>query len=82
LQSQRFSDIFERAHEWQEIRLAEGGLRGEFNSCFCKFIMYNACGFSEKAETKITAENPDPIAEMIRNAMGKSADMMETINFL
>src|SRR5208337_5317700 len=44
--NQKFSETFKRAKEWQEVRLAEGGLVNEFNAGFCKFVMGNACGWS------------------------------------
>ena len=54
--NEKFSDTLARAREWQEIRLAEGGLTNEFNGNFCKFVMVNACGFVEKTEQKITGD--------------------------
>jgi hypothetical protein len=52
----KFSETMTRAREFQEIRLVEGGLKNEFNSNFCKFVMYNACGWVDKQETKVSGD--------------------------
>lgn len=54
--SEKFSLALSYVKEWQEVRLAEGGLLGEFNSGFCKFIMGNICaGFKETAPIQINS---------------------------
>ena len=70
--SERFSETLARAREWQEIRLAEGGLTNEFNGNFCKFVMYNACGWSDKMEQKISGDAVSPLAFILQSIDGQS----------
>jgi hypothetical protein len=74
--NQRFSETLARAREWQEIRLAEGGLTNEFNSNFCKFVMGNACGWSDKTESKITGDAANPLAFILKNIDGTSRGLL------
>ncbi len=74
--NKRFADTFERAKEWQEIRLAEGGLTEEFNGGFCKFVMGNACGWSEKNETKISGDATNPLSFIVSDISGNSRDFV------
>ncbi len=53
-QNDKFSEVYRKAQAWQEVRLAEGGLTNEFNSGFCKFVMSNVCGWTDKQENKET----------------------------
>jgi hypothetical protein len=73
--NKRFAETLAMAREWQEIKLAEGGLRGEFNAHFCKFVMYNACGWSDKPEVKPSEEN-SLIALLLKEASNKSKDLI------
>jgi hypothetical protein len=73
--NQKFSETLVIAREWQEIRLAEGGLKGEFNAHFCKFVMNNACGWSDKPEVKVSEES-SLMALLIKEASGKSGDLV------
>jgi len=74
--NQRFADTFMRVKEWQEIRLAEGGLKEEFNGGFCKFVMHNACGWSDKQETKLTGDAQNPLAFVLAENDGSSKDLV------
>jgi hypothetical protein len=75
-QNKRFSETLLRAREWQEIRLAEGGLKNEFNSNFCKFVMYNACGWVDKQETKVSGDAVNPLAFIIQNVDGTTKELV------
>ncbi len=75
--NQRFSETLARAREWQEIRLAEGGLTNEFNAGFCKFVMGNACGWSDKTESKITGDATNPFACILNVIDGNTKDLIK-----
>lgn len=74
---QRFSETLARAREWQEIRLAEGGLMGEFNGNFCKFVMGNACGWTDRTETKVSGDAANPLAFLLKKVDGESKDLVD-----
>lgn len=74
--SERFSEVLEKAREWQEIRLAEGGLRNEFNGNFCKFVMANTCGWTEKVDSKISGDATHPLAFLMQKADGETKDLV------
>jgi len=73
----RFSLTFARAREWQEMRLAEGGLMGEFNEDFCKFVMANACGWSDKTQITLSGNADNPLAFILKNIDGKSREIVD-----
>ena len=73
----RFSATLLRAREWQEIRLAEGGLTNEFNSNFCKFVMGNACGWSDRQESKIIGDPQNPLACILNAVDGSTKKLVE-----
>lgn len=75
--NKKFSVTFNRAREWQEIRLAEGGLTSEFNGGFCKFVMGNACGWHDKSETKITGDLKDALSFALNNVEGKTKKLVK-----
>jgi len=74
--NQRFSETLARAREWQEIRLAEGGLRNEFNSGFCKFVMGNACGWTDRTETKLSGDSVNPLAFILKSVDGTTKELI------
>ena len=75
-QNVKFSETLARAREWQEIRLVEGGLTNEFNGSFCKFVMGNACGWTDRTETKLSGDAVNPLAFVLQNVDGKSKDLI------
>jgi hypothetical protein len=75
--NQRFSEALETAKEWQECRLVIGGLKGEFNAGFCKFVMGRLFGWAEKSETKVIAEDPNSLAYMLKMIDGKTKELVE-----
>ena len=75
--NQKFSDVLERAHEWQETRLVEGGLKNEFNGAFCKFVMGNTCGWvAERTETKLSGSATDPFACVLNIVDGFTKELI------
>lgn len=72
----KFSEVYKRAKEWQECRLAEGGLLEEFNSGFCKFVMGNVCGWTDRQETKLSGDAQNPLLFLIQKADGESKDLV------
>ena len=75
--NQRFSETLSKAREWQEIRLAEGGLTNEFNAGFTKFVMGNICGWADRTETKLSGDAANPLQFLLEVADGKSKELIE-----
>lgn len=65
--NRRFKDTLERAREWQEIKLVEGGLLDEFNANLTKFVLINNHGWAEKTETKLSGDAEHPLAFFLPN---------------
>ena len=76
-QNKRFSEVYLRAKEWQEIRLAEGGLTSEFNSGFCKFVMGNVCGWVDKVETKVSGDPLNPLGFILDSVNGNTKELVK-----
>ena len=74
--NQRFADTYAKAKEWQEVRLAEGGMREEINPGFTKFVMYNVCGWADKAETKVSGDAANPLSILLSNFSDTSKDLV------
>lgn len=74
--SEKFSETLDRAREWQEIRLVEGGLANEFNASICKFVLGNACGWSDKQETKMSGDSSNPLQFLLEKADGASKELV------
>lgn len=72
----RFSETLAKAREWQEIRLAEGGLTNEFNPGFCKFVMGNICGWSDKQETKLSGDAANPLKFLLEKIDGEGKEFV------
>lgn len=74
--NERFSDILARAKEWQEIRLAEGGLTEEFNAGFTKFVMGNVCGWTDRTETKLSGDAANPLGCILKMIDGTTKELV------
>lgn len=75
-QNERFSGVYAMAKAWQECRLAEGGLTNEFNGGFCKFVMGNCHGWSDKVESKISGDLNNPLHFILNNVSDTSKDLV------
>lgn len=75
-QSEKFSEVYKKAKEWQEIRLAEGGLTSEFNGGFCKFVMANICGWAERQETKVSGDALNPLAFLMKESNQSTKELV------
>jgi hypothetical protein len=75
--NKRFAEVYAFAKEWQEIRLAEGGLTGEFNGGFCKFVMGNVCGWTDRTETKVSGDAQNPLSFILEQVSGTSKDLID-----
>lgn len=76
-QNERFACVYAKAQAWQECRLAEGGLTNEFNGSFCKFVMSNTCGWTDRQEQKISGDAANPLAFLLQKADGSSKDLVD-----
>jgi hypothetical protein len=54
--NKKFSSIYSRAKQMQEIRLLNGGLSGKFKEQMTKFVLVNHHNYAEKSETKVNQE--------------------------
>lgn len=75
-ENERFSCVYAKAQAWQETRLAEGGLTSEFNSGFCKFVMGNVCGWTDRTETKLSGDATSPLAFILQNVNGTTKELV------
>lgn len=75
-QNEKFSGVYARAKVWQEVKLAEGGLTGNFNGSFCKFVMGNVCGWVDKVENKLSGDVVNPLAFLLQKADGESKGLV------
>lgn len=74
--NKRFFRAYKRLHDWQEIKLGEGGLTKAFDSNFSKFLLIANCGYSDKGNSE--NEETNAFVEGMRAGMGKSANMMKS----
>jgi DNA-packaging protein gp3 len=74
--NEKFAETYKKAKEWQEMKLAEGGLTNEFNAGFTKFVMGNICGWTEKTESKISGDALNPFVVFMNNLSGESKDLV------
>ena len=77
-QNERFSVVYRFAQEWQEMRLAEGGLTREFDAGFTKFVMAKVCGWREEKNVNITS-NGNPLPDWAKQAEGQSKDLVNEL---
>lgn len=73
--NERFSEALNRAHEWQEIKLAEGGLTAEFNPGFTKFVLARTHGWTDQTMVKHTVDENAP--EWLIKATNNSKDLVK-----
>jgi len=71
----KFSRILKIVHEWQEVKLVEGGLSSVFNPGFTKFVLGNVCGWTEKQQVSGDAANP--LALLLDKIDGTSKNLVE-----
>lgn len=76
-QNEKFAEAYSRAQAWQESKLVKGGLTSVFNAGFCKFVMGNVCGWTDRQQTQVTGDAANPLAFILRNIDGKSKDLVE-----
>jgi len=73
--SSKFAEVMNKVRQWQETKLAEGGLLDEFNAGFTKFVMGNICGWSERTETKLSGDAENPLSFILKNIDGTSKEL-------
>jgi hypothetical protein len=74
--NEKFREVYTRVKEWQEIKIAKGSLLGEYNSNFAKFFMSNVCNWSEKQETKLSGDNSNPLAFILKECLPDTKDLV------
>lgn len=75
-ENQKFAEVYSLAKGWQECRLIEGGLTNEFNGGFCKFVMGNLCGWTDKTEAKISGDPQNPLGFILSSIDGLSKNLV------
>ena len=71
----KFSRVYVFAKGWQKSRLVQGGLKNQFNSGFCKFVMSNTCDWSDKQH--LTGDSNNPLSFVLNNIDGKTKDLID-----
>lgn len=74
--NEKFSEAYQIAKAWQEIKLVEGGLLSQFHAGFTKFVLGNVCGWVDKHETKVSGDNSNPLAFLLRKIDGNSKNIV------
>lgn len=72
--SKRFSQVYERAKEWQQSRLVKGGLLNQFNAGFTKFVMSNTCGWTDRQQ--VSGDVVNPLAVLLQKVDGTTKDLI------
>lgn len=73
--NERFQRAYNLLKEWQEIKLAEGGLTAAFNPGFSKFLLQANCGYRENGEKESSTTNV--FIDGVKMGMGKSSNLVE-----
>jgi hypothetical protein len=73
--NQNFKVALETAHEWQEIKLATGGLTKIFDPGFTKFVMARTCGWRDEKTVNVNSNTPIP--DWVVEAEGKSKHLVK-----
>lgn len=75
--NERFSVVLSYAKQWQECKLAQGGMTNELNSGFTKFVMGNAHGWTDRTETKISGDSANPLAFILKEVDGTTKELAD-----
>jgi len=75
--NQKFSETLTRVREWQEMRVAKGTLKNEFNAPFAKFFMGNVCGWVDRNETKISGDKENPLSCLLTGISGLTKELVD-----
>lgn len=70
----KFNRVYRKSQEWQLSKLIKGGLLNQFNAGFCKFVMGNTCGWSEKQT--ISGDAANPLSGILSKIDGTSKDLL------
>lgn len=79
-QNERFSEVYEKSHTWQKSLLIRGGLLNKFNSSITKLVLSNTCGWTDKAETKVSGDAVNPLAFILQNVDGTTKELINDEN--
>ena len=75
--SEKFSDTFKKAKEWQENLLIENAVTKVFSDGFTKFILINNHGYADKSETKVSGDAANPFTFLLQKTSDKSSDLVK-----
>jgi DNA-packaging protein gp3 len=73
--NKRFSQVYERAKEWQQSKLVKGGLLNQFNAGFTKFVMSNTCGWTDRQQ--ISGDAANPLSLLLQKVDGGTKDLVD-----
>lgn len=74
-ENERFSGVYKRAKAWQKSLLVRGGLMNRFNAGIVKLVLFNASGWTDKQETKVSGDATNPLACVLNLIDGKTKDL-------
>jgi hypothetical protein len=76
-ENERFGGVYALAKHRQESRLINGGLLSVYNGSIVKLVLFNAHGWSDKVESKISGDSGNPLAFILQNVDGKTKDLVD-----
>lgn len=74
--NEKFAEAFRFAKQWQEVRISEGAMRNELNASYSKFFMANVCDWHEKQETRLSGDNSNPLAFILKECLPDTKDLV------
>lgn len=76
-ENEKFSEAYELVKDMQESRVFKGALMKNFNPTMAKFVLMNCHGWSEKNETRISANSENPITALFESITNTSRDLVQ-----
>lgn len=74
--NKRFAECLEKAKEWQEIRLVEGGLSNTHNASITKFVLQNCHSWVDKQQSTISGDAANPLNFVLGNIDGTTKELV------
>jgi hypothetical protein len=78
--NEKFSEVYARSQAWQKSLLIRGGLLNKFNSSITKLVLANTCGWTDKAETKLSGDALNPLLCVLNIVDGGTKELINEKN--
>ena len=75
-ENEKFSGVYKCSQNWQQSKLVNGGLRGEYNASFTKFVMANTCGWAERQQSTISGDAVNPLTFVLSSVDGMTKELV------